>query len=206
MLALLASSVLLSAAATFPPSAAAASPAAPAVTVDVSLPSGVGTIRGFQLDADWVAFRGVPYAAPPTGNNRWQPPQPVQPWKPTVLSTAAFKPNCLQPSAAEGGDWWYSINDADASSEDCLYVDVYVPVKSGILDRHGNAGNSTGNAEKSTEKAAASSTLSTLLWIHGGDYQAGGSNDGETVKPPSAHLSDNGVIYVSVNYRLGVFG
>ena len=73
-----------------------------------------GKIQGFKLNA-YHAYRGIPYAAPPTGNNRWVPPQPVEPWKPAILSTTEFKANCLQPTPP----CWYSINKAKESSEDC---------------------------------------------------------------------------------------
>jgi len=150
----------------------------------VNLPA--GAVQGFKLN-QYHAFRGIPYAAPPTGNRRWVPPQPVVPWKPTVLSATEFKPNCLQPSPP----CWYSIRDVKKSSEDCLYVDVYVP---DVDDLQG-----------SDTLAAIKKPKAVLVWIHGGDYQYGGSNDRETMHPPRyPHLANT--IYVSLNYRLSVFG
>jgi para-nitrobenzyl esterase len=147
-----------------------------------------GKIQGFKLNA-YHAYRGIPYAAPPTGNNRWVPPQPVEPWKPAILSTTEFKANCLQPTPP----CWYSINKAKESSEDCLYLDVYVP----------NVGQTDQNKLRSSGQNDQSRAV--MVWIHGGDYQYGGSNDRETVHPPHYPEIAN-TIYVSVNYRLSVFG
>jgi para-nitrobenzyl esterase len=62
-------------------------------------------------------YRGIPYAAPPTGPLRWLPPQPVTPWTaPRRCDT--FGPVCLQPDYA------------GAMSEDCLYLNVWTPARS----------------------------------------------------------------------------
>ena len=143
-----------------------------------------GKVQGFRLQK-WHAFRGIPYAAPPTGNNRWRPPQPAASWKPSILSATEYKPNCLQPEPP----CWYSIKEVSKSSEDCLYLDVYVPAVTP---------SPTTTTSDDTPKAV-------MVWIHGGDYQYGGSNDKETEHPPPYPRLAN-VIYVSVNYRLSVFG
>ena len=158
----------------------------------VDLPE--GRIQGFKLN-DYHAFRGIPYAAPPTGNNRWVPPQPVKPWKPAVLSATTFKPNCLQPAPP----CWYSINHVKKSSEDCLYLDVYVPDVTDVP-----ADKETKNFRTRTT-TATSPNKAVMVWIHGGDYQYGGSDDRETIHPPHYPRIAN-TIYVSLNYRLSVFG
>ena len=90
-------------------SAAAAAP----IRTDAGLLEGV-------RDGDLLVYKGVPFAAPPTGDLRWRAPQPVKPW--TGLRKAdAFGPACMQ---APGG----GLGDARIS-EDCLYLNVWRPAK-----------------------------------------------------------------------------
>jgi para-nitrobenzyl esterase len=65
-------------------------------------------------------FTGIPFASPPTGDLRWRPPAPVQPWS-GVKETSMFSPACPQPPAADP-----TLN----MSEDCLYLNVWTPAKS----------------------------------------------------------------------------
>jgi para-nitrobenzyl esterase len=81
-----------------------------------------GAVRGFSFSGG-DAFLGVPYAAPPIGPLRWQPPQPPPDWK-GVRDATDFAPSCPQPA---GG-----FTPAGVLSEDCLYLNVYTP---GLDDR-----------------------------------------------------------------------
>ena len=82
-----------------------------------------GAVRGFvQGNQSHTTFRGIPFAAPPTADRRWRPPQPVTPWS-GVRDATAFGPTCLQRGPA-----WHSIDGVPNSSEDCLYLNVYAPV------------------------------------------------------------------------------
>ncbi|CAH1179162.1 unnamed protein product [Phaedon cochleariae] len=88
----------------------------------VTLPD--GRIRGEILDTykqklPFYAFLGIPYAAPPIGKNRFQPPKPVQKWSGILIMTSNPK-ICYQTG----------LEDALAS-EDCLYLNVYSPVVPG---------------------------------------------------------------------------
>ncbi|WP_319578356.1 carboxylesterase/lipase family protein [uncultured Methanospirillum sp.] len=77
-----------------------------------------GRISGLDQDGLRV-YLGIPFAAPPTGELRWRPPEPVTPWE-GVRETTAFSPACPQPIAA----------DPNLSmSEDCLYLNVWTPAK-----------------------------------------------------------------------------
>ncbi|MES1201792.1 MAG: carboxylesterase family protein, partial [Pseudomonadota bacterium] len=80
----------------------------------------LGQVRGVQRDDGTVAFRGMPFAAPPVGTLRWRPPQPATRWR-GVRAGAEPGAACAQNS--------YGWNEADArrSSEDCLYLDVRTP-------------------------------------------------------------------------------
>lgn len=74
-----------------------------------------GTVAG--ATADGVdRFLGIPYAAPPVGNKRWQPPAPASAWS-SPRSATAYGSRCLQSSAGTG----------PGMSEDCLYLNVYAP-------------------------------------------------------------------------------
>ena len=77
-----------------------------------------GTVQGVQADGAYL-FKGIPFAAPPTGDNRWRVPQPVAAWT-GVRDASQFGPDCIQP-----------ITDPAApshpQSEDCLTLNVAVP-------------------------------------------------------------------------------
>ncbi|MBF6351516.1 carboxylesterase family protein [Nocardia flavorosea] len=87
-------------------------PRAPVIHLDT------GAVRG--TEADGVArFRGIPYAAPPVGERRWQAPQPPESWR-GVRDAATSGPVCLQPEAPE-------MPQGLDQSEDCLTIDVTAP-------------------------------------------------------------------------------
>jgi para-nitrobenzyl esterase len=91
-----------------------ASAAAPQVTVTG------GTIAGVPQAGGGTIFRGIPFAAPPTGPLRWQPPQPVPPWQGVRMADKPA-PGCLQNPLG----WNDKI--AASSAEDCLYLDINTP-------------------------------------------------------------------------------
>ena len=122
-------------------------------------------------------YRGIPFAAPPVGNRRWRPPQPVVPWQ-GVRAADQFSAACMQ-----GGPGWTAEQIFDTGlrnrSEDCLYLNVWTPA------------------------ASAGERLPVLVWIY-----AGANIMGSTARPlyDGAALAKKGVVVVSANYRLGVFG
>lgn len=73
-------------------------------------------------------FKGVPFAAPPVGENRWRAPQPLQPWQ-GVRSAKKFGDDPMQGNPF--GDMGF---DAEKKSEDCLYLNVWTPSKT-MTDR-----------------------------------------------------------------------
>ena len=130
-----------------------------------------GTLMGSRENGVLV-FRGVPFAAPPTGENRWRPPQPVEPWT-GVRSATAHEPPCAQPVDTDTTVANYGgVNGAQ--SEDCLYLTITTPE-----DAQG---------------------APVLVWFHGGAFFLGAGSLGSYDGTANAR---QGVITVSVNYRLG---
>jgi para-nitrobenzyl esterase len=129
-----------------------------------------GFLRGSSTPSMHV-FKGIPYAAPPVGPLRWQPPQPAPRWR-GFRDATAFAPHCAQPPSPFG---------VVSTSEDCLYLNVYVPKRS-----HGNV---------------LPLLRPVMVWIHGGALFLGESDDYDPTR-----LVDEGVIVVTLNYRLGLLG
>jgi para-nitrobenzyl esterase len=127
-----------------------------------------GTLRGTTAGRT-DEFLGIPYAAPPVGPLRWQPPQPAAAWT-RIRDATAFAPHCPQPPSGFG---------VASTSENCLYLNVFTPAGA----RAGGRG------------------LPVMVWIHGGAFITGESDD---YNP--AGLVRHGVIVVTVNYRLGALG
>ena len=128
---------------------------------------------------DIKIFRGIPFAAPPVGDLRWKAPQRAASWQ-RVKACDAFSASPMQnkPSPFMMYTAEYLIPEKPIS-EDCLYLNVWTAAKS------------------SKEKRPV------IVWIYGGGFVSGGSAcaiyDGE-------QLAKKGVVFVSINYRVGVFG
>ena len=139
-----------------------------------------GLIAGtISQQADIQIFRGIPFAAPPVGDLRWKAPQPVQPWT-GVRKCDAFGPSPMQGVPAPFGPWSAEfLIPKEPISEDCLYLNVW-----------------TGTAKTTTRRPV-------LVWIYGGGFGSGGSGapiyDGEAT-------ARKGIVFVSINYRVGPFG
>lgn len=139
----------------------------------VSAAVDAGVLRGSVKDGV-MSFKGIPYAAPPVGNLRWRPPQPVAAWR-GVRSATGYGHDCMQlPDPSEAAPL-----GTTKPSEDCLVLNVWAP------------------ALRPNAKSAV------MVWIHGGGFLNGGSSapiyDGTA-------LARKGVVFVSVNFRLGRFG
>jgi para-nitrobenzyl esterase len=134
-----------------------------------------GKIHGKTINDGKVrAYLGLPYAAPPVGDLRWKPPQPPAKWKGTRDATN-FGAHCAQnPVFAD------MIFQDNGGSEDCLYLNVYVPAT-----------------------AKSKSKLPVMFWIHGGGYSGGSADE---PRHNGDFLPLKGVALVTINYRLGVFG
>ncbi len=139
-----------------------------------------GLISGtVNKDGDIHIFKGIPFAAPPVGNLRWQAPQPVNAWA-GVRKCDAFSASPMQPVPAPFKCWSEEfIAPPEPLSEDCLYLNVWSGAKS------------------ATEKRPV------FVWIYGGGFGSGSAAcaiyDGE-------EMAKRGIIFVSINYRVGPFG
>ena len=125
-----------------------------------------------------VSFKGIPYAQPPVGDLRWRPPVPVKPWK-GVRNGAAFGASCMQHIHDETLPWTYEFLTHNRIGEDCLFLNVWTP------------------------DAAAGANLPVIVFIHGGAFVEGA---GDIAVYDGEHLAATGVVLVTINYRLGVFG
>src|SRR6185437_12132991 len=104
-----------------------------------------GTVRG-GVERGVIAFKGIPYAAPPVGVLRWAPPQPVKPWT-GVRPARHFAPDCEQ--LPWPGD---AAPLRVAFKEDCLYINVWRP------------------------RARSARGLPVMVWIYGGGFVDGGTS------------------------------
>lgn len=151
---------------------ATTTPSAPtSCTAGTTVSTASGPVCGFVSNGltEWL---GIPYAKPPVGALRWQPPQTPTPW--TTPLQALHYPDACPQSGTKPGQGSTPV----PQSENCLYVNVIAP------------------------SHPSSTHLHVLVWIHGGGFQGGA-----TVLYPGDHLASTGnVVFVSVQYRLGVLG
>ena len=132
----------------------------------------LGAIRGVH-ERGALSFRGVPYAAPPSGEMRWRAAAPAAEWTGTLDASRPAN-RCPQVPYAPVLATFEVFGE---ESEDCLSLNVHTP-------------------------AADDARRPVLVWIHGGAYIQGASNeyDGTTL------ARENDVVIVTINYRLGILG
>ena len=148
-----------------------AAPAEPRVIGPLVSVTG-GDLRGTVRENGLHEFLGIPYAGPPTGTKRWQPPAPLTPWKGELAATEFGLP-CYQPGSLSA---FYDRGYTEMS-EDCLTLNVW------------------------TRAATVADDLPVMVWVHGGALVMGSGGDYD-----GAPLSAEGVVLVTINYRLGPFG
>ncbi|MBR4771147.1 MAG: carboxylesterase family protein [Bacteroidales bacterium] len=141
-----------------------------------------GQIQGVQLDdaPGVTVYRGIPYAAPPIGQNRWRAPQPVEPWDGVrICDTFGHPP--YQAVHYPGGyttEWGYG--EEAPYSEDCLYLNVWTKAP-GQVDKK----------------------LPVAVWIFGGGLREGWGSEPEF---DGKNWGAKDVVLVTFNYRVGPFG
>ncbi|MEO8177221.1 MAG: carboxylesterase family protein [Deltaproteobacteria bacterium] len=147
-----------------------------AVTVESGQLSG-----GSGEDRAIAVFKGIPYAAPPVGDLRWRPPQPPPAWA-GVRAATTFGKSCMQELRRSFLPWTEEFMLRNDVSEDCLTLNLWVPAMA-----PGNPG----------------AQLPVLVYVHGGAFNSG---SGEVLLYDGEELAQQGIIVVTLNYRLGVFG
>jgi para-nitrobenzyl esterase len=136
-----------------------------------------GTVSGVPSETPGVlVFKGLPYGAPPIGNLRWRPPQPVVPWQ-GVRTADTFGANCPQIPMRTNSLFYAGAQHSDKTSEDCLFLNVWTAAQSPKERRP------------------------VLLWIHDGGYMYG---DGSKPVYNGEALSKKGLLVVTINYRLSI--
>lgn len=142
-----------------------------------------GLVRGLAAGYTTItSFKGIPFAAPPVGDLRWRVPQPAENWE-GVRDCYTFAPACMQQrNHKDFENMWireFYIDDDVEMSEDCLYLNVWTPSKT-FDDK-----------------------LPVVVWYYGGGMQSGYTSEMEF---NGEFMARRGVVFVSVAYRVNVFG
>jgi len=142
-----------------------------------------GTVRGLPAaDPRITSFKGIPFAAPPVGDNRWRAPQPANDWD-GVLKAFEFAPISMQVRQEIDVNNIYTrewaVEPDIAMDEDCLYLNVWTPAVS------------------------ADEKLPVYVWYFGGGLQVGHPAEMEF---DGERIARRGIVVVTVNYRLNAFG
>lgn len=137
-----------------------------------------GLISGYKT-GDISIFKGIPFAAPPLGDLRWKAPQPVHNWT-GILKCDNFSASPMQRKPVPFMMWTEEfITPPEKLNEDCLYLNIWAPDK------------------------PANDKLPVFVWIYGGGFSSGSAAcavyDGE-------EMAKKGIIFVSINYRVGILG
>ena len=129
-----------------------------------------GDLEGSAPAPGVRAYFGIPYAKPPVGPLRWQPPRPADGWTGTRIAVKHGAP-CVQ------RDFGWNRSSAEHGSEDCLFLNVWAPANG---DHH-----------------------PVMVYIHGGSNVAGSATEELS---NGFGLVPRGVVLVTLNYRVGIFG
>lgn len=122
-------------------------------------------------------FLGIPYAQAPVGPLRWREPQPMKSWSGT-RSARTFGANCMQQMDGPRLPWTEEFMAHGAVSEDCLFLNVWTT-------------------------AAPGDAQPVIVFIHGGSFLEG---SGSVPVYDGSNLARRGVVFVTINYRLGPLG
>jgi para-nitrobenzyl esterase len=153
-------------------------------TIDVATIEG-GKVKGTTTDIPGVqVYKGIPFAATTAGKNRWAEPQPVEHWTGikdcSVWGDQVVQDVNMNPVGAFWGDeFYFDPSFAPKASESGLNLNVYTP------------------AVKPSDK------LPVLVYIHGGGNNHGHASEMEFY---ASKLAKKGIIVVTVQYRVSLFG
>ncbi len=143
-----------------------------------TVPTEEGLVRG-EVVGSLVVFRGIPYAASPTGNLRWRAPQARAPWQGT-RDALSFGPQCPQFANPGGTVLLPGQPGVFVGSEDCLSLNIWAP------------------------RVKEASLRPVMFFIHGGGNTQGASS--QSTYGGQALAESGGAVVVTINYRLGQLG
>ena len=150
-------------------------------------------IRRVQTESGWVrglpaadpritSYKGIPFAAPPVGENRWRAPQPCEDWEGDLycadFGPIAMQANCAGDPAKDIYAREWAVDPELLMSEDCLYLNVWAP-------------------------ADGRKNLPVYVWYFGGGLQVGNTTEMEF---DGERIARRGIVVVTVGYRLNCFG
>ena len=141
-----------------------------------------GQLEGCRsADQKSIIFKGVPYAEPPVGALRWKRPQPKTPWT-GVRPAVEFSAKAHQADLTREGFYAkeFYTDEQIERSEDCLYLNIWTPADAQPGDK-----------------------LPVFFWVHGGAFLHGCGAEKEF---DGEQFTRNGVILVTINYRVGALG
>ena len=141
-----------------------------------------GQLEGCRsADQKSIIFKGVPYAEPPVGALRWKRPQPKTPWT-GVRPAVEFSAKAHQADLTREGFYAkeFYTDEKIERSEDCLYLNIWTPADAQPGDK-----------------------LPVFFWVHGGAFLHGCGAEKEF---DGEQFARNGVILVTINYRVGALG
>lgn len=151
--------------------------AATAAALPLQVKTRGGALWGVQKDGV-VSFKGIPFAQPPTGDLRWRAPRAAAPWK-GVRDAGQFSASCMQRIVDVLKPWTYEFMTHTSVSEDCLYLNVW------------------------SAAASPKERRPVFVYIYGGALTSG---SGAVPVYDGAGLARKGLVVVTFNYRVGVFG
>ncbi|TKA65178.1 hypothetical protein B0A55_09223 [Friedmanniomyces simplex] len=138
---------------------------------------GYSVYQGFSnATAGLNVFQGIRFAAPPTGQLRWQAPRAPESNRSSTIPATSYAPTC--PQSPSGGNGTVLPTNQTGASEDCLFLNIWTP------------SNATG-------------PLPVYVWIHGGGY---GQGNGRQDLTAFINTNGNAFVGVTIQYRLGAFG
>ncbi|XP_035449629.2 juvenile hormone esterase-like isoform X3 [Spodoptera frugiperda] len=152
-----------------------------------------GLRRRGEYNTEYASFRGIPYGRQPLGELRFKELQPVKPWR-HHLDATEEGPICPQHDEVYGR----LVAPKRGMSESCIYANVHVPLEALSVVR------STDEYEyKDWDRHGHKKGIPILVFIHGGGFQSG---SGDTDVHGPEYLVSKGIIVITFNYRINVFG
>ncbi|XP_061692589.1 neuroligin 4 X-linked a isoform X1 [Syngnathoides biaculeatus] len=184
----------------------------PVVTTNYGKLRGVKVTLPNEILGPVEQYLGIPYALAPTGERRFQAPEPPMSW-PGIRNATQFGPVCPQflEDRFLHNDMlpvWFTANldtlvtYVQEQSEDCLYLNVYVPTEDGANYHRKGADFNSNDGGSDQDIHDENGLKPVMVYIHGGSFMEGTGNmiDGSIL------ASYGNVIVITINYRLGVLG